>query len=125
MSTPSTAFQLFEGERSVLLTTYEPDGTPVGSASPIAVEGHRAYVRTGSRAPHAHRLARRPEAEIAPATLRGTPVGNPLKADVRPLSGREAHHAARVLTRRHPVRQCLAALRLDRARYYELRLIGE
>lgn len=60
-----------------------------------------------------------------PATLGGTPVGNPMKADVRPLSGREARHAATLLARWHPVRQCLAALRPDRARYYELRLIGE
>jgi PPOX class probable F420-dependent enzyme len=125
MSTPSTALQLFEGERSVLLTTYEPDGTPVGSAAAIAVEGHRAYVRTGSRARHTYRLDRRPEAEIAPAKLGGTPLGNPMKARVRRLSGGEARRAARMLARRHPVRQCLAALRPDQARYYELRLIGE
>jgi PPOX class probable F420-dependent enzyme len=125
MATPSTAFRLFDGERAVLLTTYEPNGTPVGTSVAMVVEGDRAYVRTGSRARHVRRLRHRPEAEIAPATLGGTPTGNPLKADVRPLRGREARHAARMLTRRHPLRQCLAALRPDRACYYELRLIGE
>jgi PPOX class probable F420-dependent enzyme len=125
MATPSTAFELFDGERTILLTTYEPEGTPVGGPTCMAIEGDRAFVRVGSRALRARHLERRPEAEIAPATLGGTPTGNPLKANARRLKGPEARHAARALARRHPFRCGLALLKPDRKLYYELRLIGE
>lgn len=121
---------MFARERRVRLTTYERDGTPVGGATNIAVEGDRAYVRTYGKARQVARLRRYPEAEIAPADLGGTPTGAPVKARVRRLEGEESRHAAARLARKHPLLQGVAvplgyALRLDRPVHYELRLVGE
>ncbi|MCF6525469.1 pyridoxamine 5'-phosphate oxidase family protein [Streptomyces sp. JJ36] len=130
MATPTTGLQLFARERRVRLTTYERDGTPVGSPAAIVVEGDHAYVRTHRRAPHTEHLRRYPEAEVAPADLGGTPTGAPMKARVRRLEGGEARHAAARLARKHPLLHGVAvpvgyALRLDRPVHYELRLVGE
>ncbi|MBN3928854.1 pyridoxamine 5'-phosphate oxidase family protein [Streptomyces verrucosisporus] len=129
MSTPGTGLSLFAGERRVWLATYDRQGVPVGTATAIAVEGDRAYVRAHGRSGTAERLRRRPEAEISPATLGGTPAGAPMKVDVRRLSGREARHAAGRLAREHPARGVLVPLghrlMLDRSPLYELRPVGE
>lgn len=130
MTTPSTGLQLFARVKRVRLTTYEPDGTPVGGPSPIVVEGDHAYVRTYGRAARNARLERYPEAEIVPASLGGTPAGAPMKARARRLEGEEARHAALLLARKQPLLQGFAvpfgyALMLDRTVHYELRLVGE
>ncbi|MEE1938347.1 pyridoxamine 5'-phosphate oxidase family protein [Streptomyces sp. TRM 70361] len=127
MTTPSTGLRLFAGEPRVWLATYERDGSPTGTATALAVDGDRAYVRVPARSGTAERLRRRPEAEVSPATLGGTPAGAPLKVDVRRLRGREARHAAAVLARRHPLRGVLVPLghRLSRgSALYELREVG-
>lgn len=130
MTTPTTGLQLFSRARKVCLTTYEPEGTPVGSSAHIAVEGDRAYVRTHARARRNKHLDRYPEAEIATATLDGTPSGAPMKARARRLHGSESRHAAGRLARKHPLAEGLAAplshaLMFDRSVLYELRLVGE
>ncbi|MTE19547.1 hypothetical protein F0L17_10495 [Streptomyces sp. TRM43335] len=129
MTTPGTGLRLFVDEPRVWLATYAPEGAPVGTATAIAVADDRAYVRVPGRSGTAERLRRRPEAEISPATLGGTPAGAPVKVDVRRLTGREARHAARCLARKHPVRGSLVPLghwaMLDRSVLYELRPVGE
>jgi len=40
------AFNQFVHQRTVLLTTYRRDGTPVGTPVNIVVDGDRAFVRT-------------------------------------------------------------------------------
>lgn len=130
MATPTTGLRLFARERRIRLTTFERDGTPVGAASRMAVDGDRAYVGTRGRSPRTERLRRYPEAEIAPATLGGTPTGAPLKARVRRLEGSEARHAARRLARKHPLMHGLVLplgrlLAWDRPVHYELRPAGE
>ncbi|NLU70941.1 hypothetical protein [Streptomyces sp. HNM0574] len=130
MTTPSTGLRLFAREKRVRLTTYEPNGEPVGGPSPIAVEGDRAYVRTYGRAKRNGRLDRYPEVEIAPASLGGTPTGAPMKARARRLHGEESRHAAMLLARKQPLLQGVAvplgyALMLDSTVHYELRLVGE
>ncbi|UGY92069.1 PPOX class F420-dependent oxidoreductase [Streptomyces gobiensis] len=130
MSTPTTALQQFARERRIRLTTYNRDGSPVGSVAHIAVEGDHAYVRVRSRAEKTARLRRYPEAELTHATLGGTPAGAPMKARLRRLEGHEARHAARRLARKHPLMHGVLVplgyvLRLDRPVHYELRLVGE
>lgn len=130
MTTPTTGLHLYSGQRTVHLATYERDGRPVGSSAVMVVDGDRAYIRAARRSREAERLRNRPEAEITPATLGGTPAGAPLKAGVRRLEGREARLAAWKLARRHPFVHGLAVplahrLRCDRTNHYELRLIGE
>ncbi|MBB1253669.1 PPOX class F420-dependent oxidoreductase [Streptomyces alkaliterrae] len=130
MTTPSSGFDMFAGERRVRLTTYERDGRPVGEAAGIAVEGDRAFFRASRRTHKCERLHRYPEVEIATASMDGTPTGAPMKARARRLEGSAARHAARCLARRHPLMHGVllpvgAVLTGDRAEHYELRLIGE
>ena len=46
MPSPEEMLKPFIRQWTVLLTTYRRDGTPVGTAVNIAVDGDRAYVRT-------------------------------------------------------------------------------
>jgi PPOX class probable F420-dependent enzyme len=87
-------FAGLERQRTVLLTTYKRDGTPVGTPTHIAVEADRAYVRTYGKAWKWKRVRNHTEAEIAPSTLRGKPTGEAIPVRGRILDGEEAEHAA-------------------------------
>lgn len=51
LTTPaSTVLAPFVRQKTVLLTTYRRDGTPVGTPVHIAVDGDRAFFRTWDRA---------------------------------------------------------------------------
>ena len=90
---------------AVLLTTYRRDGTPVGTAVNIAVDGDRAYVRTPHRTGKVKRLRNNPNVEIAPSTLRGRPTGASVRVQAKLLSGDEATHASRALARKYRIIQ--------------------
>ncbi len=92
----------FVRQKTVLLTTYRRDGTPVGTPLSIAVDGDRAYIRSYEQAGKTKRLRNNPEVEVAPSTMRGRPTGPSLHARARRLSGAEYRHAARLLERKHP-----------------------
>lgn len=89
-SDPAAAFTPFARQRTVLLTTYRRDGTPVGTPVSIAVEGRRAFFRSYDAAWKAKRLRRNPTVTIAPCTVRGKPTGSASRAHVRLLAGPEA-----------------------------------
>ena len=91
--------------KTILLTTYKRDGSPVATPVSIAFDGRRAYFRSFHRAWKTKRLARNPQVEAAPSTLRGKPTGAAVPAEARLLSGEEAQVAARALARRHRVLQ--------------------
>jgi len=103
MTASAQAFEPFVHQWTVLLTTYRRDGTPVGTPVNIAVEGDRAFVRTFDRAWKAKRLRNNPEAEIAPSTMRGKATGPAVRVHTRLLSGDEAAHAGKALTRKHRI----------------------
>jgi PPOX class probable F420-dependent enzyme len=83
-------FAPFVRQWAIRLTTYRRDGTPVGTAVSIAVEGDRAFFRTPDKAGKAKRLRHNPAVELAPATMLGKPTGPPIRARARRLSGDEA-----------------------------------
>lgn len=85
------------------MTTFRRDGTPVGTAVSIAVDGGRAFIRTYNRAGKAKRLRNNPNVEIAPSTMRGKATGPPIRAQLRLLDGDEARNAARALARKHRI----------------------
>lgn len=125
MGADAGLFEPFVRQRTVLLTTYRRDATPVSTPVSIAVDGNRAYFRTYDRAGKAKRLRNNPSVEIAPSTLRGKPTGPPIKAEARLLSGEEARRAARAIARKHRILQGVfvpLAHRLARYRtlHYEL-----
>jgi PPOX class probable F420-dependent enzyme len=93
----------FAEQKTVLLTTYRRDGTPVGTPLSVAVDGDRAYFRTYGKAGKSKRLRRDDHVELTPSTTKGHPTGAPVAATARRLEGDEARHAARLLRRKHPL----------------------
>ena len=93
----------FIGQRTVLLTTYRRDGTPVGTPVNIAVEGERAFVRSFEGAWKLKRISNNPIVEIAPSTVGGKATGTALRGRARILSGDEAAHASRTIEKKYPV----------------------
>jgi PPOX class probable F420-dependent enzyme len=98
-------FESLRSTKTVLLTTYRRDGTPVGTPVSIAFDGDRAFFRTWDAAGKVKRLARNRHVRVAPSTFRGAPTGSDIFARARRLSGAEARVAARALGRRHRVLQ--------------------
>ena len=101
MTSAPSAFAPFTRQRAVLLTTYKRDGTPVGTAVSIAVDGDRAYFRTYDAAWKVKRLRNNPDVEVAPSTLRGKPTGAAVHARATLLTGEEAARAGRALAGKH------------------------
>jgi PPOX class probable F420-dependent enzyme len=95
----------FVRQWAIRLTTYRRDGTPVGTAVNIAVDGDRAYVRTPHRTGKVKRLRNNPNVEIAPSTLLGKPTGASVRVQAKLLSGDEATHASRALARKYRIIQ--------------------
>ena len=91
--------------KTILLTTYKRDGTPVSTPVSIAFDGDRAFFRSYDKAWKTKRLCRNPLVEFAPSTLRGEALGPSVRARATLLEGPQATIAARALSRRHPVLQ--------------------
>ena len=125
MTSAKELLQPFVRQRAVLLVTYRRDGTPVGTAVNIAVEGNRAFFRTPHRTGKVKRLRHNPNVEIAPSTMRGKPTGPAIRARARLLSGDETKIAANAIERKYRILQGILvplAHRLVRAKtlHYEL-----
>jgi PPOX class probable F420-dependent enzyme len=99
------ALERFVEQKTVLLTTYRKDGTPVSAPVSIAVDGDRALIRSFEKSAKVKRLRNNPVVEVAPSTASGTPTGPAIRARVRPLAGPEWNHAAHLLRRKYPVLQ--------------------
>jgi len=121
----ATDIQALRAVKTVLLTTYRRDGTPVATPVSIAFDGARAVFRTWDTAGKAKRLRRNPTVEVAPCTFRGRPTGPAVHAEARRLAGDDEGKARAALGRRHPLLHRLLvplAHRLMRYRtvHYEL-----
>ncbi|MGI5327582.1 PPOX class F420-dependent oxidoreductase [Actinomadura nitritigenes] len=106
-------------QRTVLLTTYRKDGTPVGTPVNVVVRGDHAYFRTYDKAYKAKRMARNPEVEVAPSTYRGTVTGPAVHGRVRLLSEEEAKPIRRMLARKHRFQQGFAVPLVHRMKHYK------
>lgn len=117
MTTTSTLAAL-KKQRTVLLTSYRKDGTPVGTPVNVVVQGGLAYFRTYDKAFKVKRLTRNPEVEIAPSTFRGKVTGAASRGRVRLLSEEESKPVRRLLARKHPVLQGFAVPLFHRVKRY-------
>ena len=99
----SSAEAVDQPPKTVLLTTYRHDGTPVGTPVNIAVDGNRAFVRTFDTAWKLKRIRNNLEVEIAPSPIGGTPTGPAIRARARLLGGDESVYAGRAIARKHPI----------------------
>jgi uncharacterized protein len=101
---PSAAsFAPFARQRTVLLTTFRRDGTPVRTPVSIAVDGDRAFIRSWDTAGKVKRIRNNPAVTITACTVRGRPTGPPIPAGARILAGEESARAGRLLTEKHPI----------------------
>ncbi|MVZ99931.1 PPOX class F420-dependent oxidoreductase [Actinomadura sp. LD22] len=106
-------------QRTVLLTTYRKDGTPVGTPVNVVVRGDRAYFRTYDKAYKVKRMARNPEVEVAPSTYRGKVTGPAVHGRVRPLTEEEAKPIRRLLARKHRFQQGFAVPLFHKMKRYK------
>jgi PPOX class probable F420-dependent enzyme len=104
--------------KTVLLTTYKRDGTPVDTPVSVAFDGERVFFRSYDRAWKTKRLRRDPRVRVVPATFLGRPRGEAVSARATLLDGEEARTAARALARRHPVLQGSLVPLMHRLRHY-------
>jgi PPOX class probable F420-dependent enzyme len=103
MTDPTPALKPFAGQKTVLLTTYRGDGTPVGTPVNIAIDGDRAFVRAFDTAWKLKRIRNNPEVEIVPSTVRGKPIGPAIRARARVLSAGESAYAGRAIAHKYPI----------------------
>lgn len=112
--------------KTILLTTYKRDGTPVETPVSIAFEGDRAFFRSYHKAWKTKRLRNNPHVEVVASTMRGKRTGPLIHARAALLEGEQARIAAKALVRRHRLLQAILvplAHRLMRYQtmHYELR----
>lgn len=104
--------------KTMQLTTFKKNGTPVETPVTVAVEGETIYFRTYTKTWKFKRLRRNPLIEVTPATFRGKHLGSALPARARRLEGDEVAAARRALARRSPVLQGLFVPALHRVMRY-------
>lgn len=108
----------FVSQKTVLLTTYRRNGTPVGTPVHIAVEGDHAFVRTRDTAWKFRRIRNSPAVDIAPSTTGGMPTGAAIHARARILAGDESARAAHALARKYPILHGMLIPFFHRLRHY-------
>ncbi|MBX5470312.1 MAG: PPOX class F420-dependent oxidoreductase [Thermoleophilaceae bacterium] len=91
--------------KTMVLTTFRKDGTPVATPVSVAVDGGRIFFRTYAQTWKFKRLRRNPLVEVTPSTFRGKPRGPTLAGRARLLDGGDEKAARRALARRHPLLQ--------------------
>jgi PPOX class probable F420-dependent enzyme len=105
--------------RTVMLTTYKKDGTPVGTPVSLAFDGSHAYFRSYDKAWKARRLRRNSRVDVAACTFRGKVTGQHVRGTATLLDGEQALVAARALARRHPLLQGITVPVLHRLKGYK------
>ena len=103
----SSGLDAVRDAKTILLTTYKRDGTPVETPVSIAFGGGRAYFRSYDKAWKTKRLRSNPHVEVAASTLRGRRTGPLTGARAVLLDGEQARVAARALRRRHRLLQAV------------------
>jgi uncharacterized protein len=96
-------FAGISGAKYILLTTFRRDGTAVPTPVHAVGSGDGLIFRTWDVAGKAKRLRHTAAVQVAPATLRGRPLGPAVPARARLLDGEAAERAARLLAARHPL----------------------
>src|SRR5205823_12054410 len=91
--------------KTILLTTYRGDGSPVSTPVSLAIDDGHRYFRTWDTSWKARRLRRNPTVEIADSTFGGKAAGPAVRAQVRQLSGEDERRARQALARQHPILQ--------------------
>lgn len=118
MAEAASILEQFTGQKTVILTSFRRDGTPVDTPVHVAVEGGQAFIRTYAKAMKTRRLRRNPQVQLWLASNGTKPallallapkdakrVGVPVRVGATLLSGDESRRAARLLARKYPLLQ--------------------
>ena len=100
-----SSLEALSDTKTMLLTSYKRDGSPIATPVSVAFDGERAFFRSYSKAWKTKRLHNDARVEVAPCTFRGQPTGPPVHARATLLVGEHAAVAANALARRHRVLQ--------------------
>jgi uncharacterized protein len=87
----------FVGRKYALLTTFRRDGTPVPTPVWFGVADGRLYVRSEAEVWKVKRIRNDPHVRVAPATVRGKPLGPTTEATARVLPSAEEERAEAAL----------------------------
>jgi PPOX class probable F420-dependent enzyme len=109
---------ILRNTKTVVLTTFKRDGTPVPTPVSIAFDGERAFFRSYHKAWKTKRLRNNPNVEVAPSTIGGKPAGPSIHAQARLLQGDDAKRAAKALAGRHRLLQAVLVPALHRLMRY-------
>ena len=90
-------FSAFAGRKYALLTTFKRDGTAVPTPVWFGPAGDRLYVRSEADVGKVKRIRNDPHVRIAPASVRGKPLGPTTEATARLLPAGEAERAEAAL----------------------------
>lgn len=96
-------FAPVSGAKYIQLTTFRRDGRAVATPVHVVADGDTAFFRTWDVAGKAKRLRHTSAVQIAPSTIRGRPLGPPIRAEAHLLHGEESRRAAQMLARKHPL----------------------
>lgn len=129
-SPPGRTFEHLRRQRTVVLTSFRRDGSPVPTPVTLAVDPSDptiAYMRTWSSAGKAKRIRNDPRVTIAPSTFRGRVLGPAVDATAKLLEGEPDAHARRLIVRKHPLLQGVLVpfghhLRRNVTQHYVLRV---
>jgi len=97
------AFNQFVHQRTILLTTYRRDGTPVSTPVNIVVDGERAFVRTFDTPWKLKRIRKQSHSQDCTVHCSRQTHGPAIRTRARVLGGTEADHASHMLNRKHPI----------------------
>ena len=93
-----SGFAHMRGHKYALLVTYKRSGEAVPTPVWFGVDDQgRAYVRTGKLAMKLKRISNNPNVKLAPATVRGKPVGPFAAGTARVVDAAEEEHAERAV----------------------------
>ncbi|MFG2017848.1 PPOX class F420-dependent oxidoreductase [Actinomadura geliboluensis] len=96
----ASRFAGLRGHGTVLVVTFRRDGTAVPTPLSCVMEDGRLLASTAPDSGKVKRIRRDPRALLAPATVRGRPVGPAVAAAARILEGGDAERAERILAGR-------------------------
>jgi len=105
MTTPIPELRPFVDQKTVVLTSYRRDGTPVPTAVNIAVDGNRAFAKTWSDSGKYKRIRRNPDVTVAPSDFKGKPTGPSLPMTAHFVDGADFERARELVEGKHPIFQ--------------------
>lgn len=99
--TSANSFPSLQGRQFMSLTTFHKDGKPVSTPVWFAQEGENLYVLSPANTGKVKRIRHNAQVEVAPCTMNGKLLGDPVEAMALILPGDHAVKAIHALNRKY------------------------